>query len=35
MIRTVLTIVASWNWATKQLDISNVFLHGHLKEHVS
>lgn len=30
----MLTIAASWNWATKQLDVSNVFLHGHLKEHV-
>jgi hypothetical protein len=33
-IRTMLTIAASRRWATKQLDISNAFLHGHLHEHV-
>jgi hypothetical protein len=33
-IRTVLTIATSRSWATKRLDVSNVFLHGHLKEHV-
>lgn len=33
-IRTVLTIVASRHWHTKQLDVSNMFLHGWLKERV-
>ena len=26
-IRTVLTIAASWRWPTRQLDVSNAFLH--------
>jgi hypothetical protein len=34
MIETVLTIAVSRRWSTKQLDVSNVFSHGHLKEHV-
>ena len=33
-IRTVLTITASRRWPTKQLDVSNAFLHGHLQDHV-
>jgi len=33
-IRTVLTIAASRRWATKHLDMSNAFLHGHLQERV-
>jgi hypothetical protein len=34
MIQIVLTIAASHHWSTKQLDVSNAFLHEHLKEHV-
>jgi hypothetical protein len=33
-IRTVLTLIASKHQPTHQLDVSNVFLHGHLQEHV-
>ena len=33
-IRTVLTIAASRRWSTRQLDVSNAFLHGNLQEHV-
>lgn len=33
-IRTVLTIAASNHWPTRQLDVSNAFLHGNLGEHV-
>jgi len=33
-IRTILAITASNQWPTKQLDVSNAFLHGHLNEHV-
>lgn len=33
-IRTVLTLVAGRHWPTRQLDVSNAFLHGHLDERV-
>ncbi|XP_066385276.1 uncharacterized mitochondrial protein AtMg00810-like [Miscanthus floridulus] len=34
-IRTVLTIVATYNWSAHQLDVSNAFLHGNLQEQAS
>jgi hypothetical protein len=33
-IRTELTITASKRWPTRQLDVSNAFLHGNLEERV-
>ncbi|XP_066351598.1 uncharacterized mitochondrial protein AtMg00810-like [Miscanthus floridulus] len=34
MIRTVLTLVVMYNWLAHQLDVSNAFLHGNLREWV-
>lgn len=33
-MRLVIAIAVSCNWSLRQLDISNAFLHGHLKEEV-
>ena len=33
-IRVVLSIAASRSWPIHQLDVKNVFLHGHLEETV-
>ena len=33
-MRLVLAIVVSYNWTLRQLDVSNAFLHGVLKEDV-
>ena len=33
-VRIILTLVAQFNWPLRQLDISNAFLHGFLKEDV-
>jgi hypothetical protein len=33
-VRLVLSIVAQQNWSLRQLDVSNTFLHGFLKETV-
>lgn len=31
-IRLVLSLAVNLNWTTRQLDVRNAFLHGHLKE---
>lgn len=33
-IRVVLTIIVTWGWPIKQLDVSNAFLHGTLHDDV-
>lgn len=33
-IRTLLTLIASKDWPTHQLDVSNAFLHGNILERV-
>ena len=33
-VRLILTIAVSFKWSLRQLDISNAFLHGFLKEEV-
>lgn len=33
-VRFVLCVVVSRDWILRQLDVSNTFLHGHLKEEV-
>ena len=34
IVRLVLAIALSFNWSIRQLNISNAFLHGYLKEKV-
>lgn len=34
IVRLVLAIVVNYNWSLRQLDVSNAFLHGVLKEDV-
>lgn len=33
-IRVFLTLVVTWKWPIRQLDVSNAFLHGTLKKDV-
>ena len=33
-VRLVLAIIVSYRWSLRQLDVSNAFLHGYLKEEV-
>ena len=33
-MRTILSLVVQFNWPLRQLDVSNAFLHGYLREEV-
>ena len=33
-VRLIIAIAVSCNWSLRQLDVSNAFLHGYLKEDV-